>query len=144
MWASYSASPPTRLADSDAPALLDDRGWTLRPLSELEGEIMIRSELILRLAAQNSHLYNRDVEKVVNTIFDGIAAALARGERVELRGFGIFTLKTRSARPGRNPKTGALISVPETHHPSFRTGKEMHARLNGTLGSAPRAAFHKS
>jgi integration host factor subunit beta len=103
---------------------------------------MIKSELILRVAAPNPHLYNRDVENVVNTIFDEIEAALVRRERVELRGFGIFTLKTRSARPGRNPKTGALINVPETQHPSFRTGKEMHARLNGILGSAPSAAFH--
>lgn len=70
---------------------------------------MIKSELILRVAAQNPHLYNRDVEKVVNTIFDEIEAALVRRERVELRGFGIFTLKTRSARPGRNQKRGLLL-----------------------------------
>ena len=104
---------------------------------------MIKSELILRIAAQNPHLYNRDVERVVNTMFDEIEVALVRRERVELRGFGIFTLRARSARPARNPKTGALVNVPEKQHPSFRTGKEMHARLNGTLGSAPRAAFHK-
>jgi integration host factor subunit beta len=104
---------------------------------------MIKSELISRIAGQNPHLFVKDVEKVVNVIFDEIEAGLVRRERVELRGFGIFTLKTRSARSRRNPKTGAPVSVPETHHPSFRTGKEMHARLNGTLGSAPRAAFHK-
>jgi integration host factor subunit beta len=104
---------------------------------------MIKSELILRVAAQNPHLYNRDVEKVVNTIFDEIEAALVGRERVELRGFGIFTLRARSARAGRNPKTGAFVSVPEKQHPSFKTGKEMHARLNGTLGRAPHAAFHK-
>jgi integration host factor subunit beta len=69
---------------------------------------MIKSELILRVAAQNPHLYNRDVEKVVNTIFDEIEAALVRRERVELRGFGILTLRARSARPGRNPKMGLL------------------------------------
>lgn len=96
---------------------------------------MIKSELILRVAAQNQHLYNRDVEKVVNTIFDEIEAALVRRERVELRGFGVFTLKPRSARPGRNPKTGALVSVPEKQHPSFRTGKEMRDRLNGIASS---------
>jgi integration host factor subunit beta len=100
---------------------------------------MIKSELVARIAEQNPHLFAKDVEKIVNAIFDEISAALVRRERVELRGFGIFTVKTRSARPGRNPKTGALISVPETHLPSFRTGKEMKARLNGTLGSvAPR------
>jgi integration host factor subunit beta len=104
---------------------------------------MIKSQLILRVAAQNPHLHNRDVEKVVNTIFDEIEAALVRRERVELRGFGVFTLNARSARLGRNPKTGAIISVSEKQHPSFRTGKEMHARLNGILGGAPRAAFHK-
>ena len=104
---------------------------------------MIKSELILRVAAQNQHLYNRDVEKVVNTIFDEIEAALVRRERVELRGFGVFTLKARSARPGRNPKTGALVSVREKQHPSFRTGKGMRDRLNGIAGSDLRAAFHK-
>ena len=105
---------------------------------------MIKTELILRIAEQNPHLFNKDVKRVVNAIFDEIGAALARGDRVELRGFGIFTLKTWSARPGRNPKTGAPVSVPETRHPSFRTGKEMHARLNGIQGSALRAAFHKA
>ena len=105
---------------------------------------MIKSELISRIAEQNPHLFAKDVEKIVNAIFDAITASLVSRERVELRGFGIFTVKIRSARPGRNPKTGALISVPETYHPSFRTGKEMNARLNGNLGSAPRAAFQKT
>ena len=83
---------------------------------------MIKSELILRIAAQNPHLYNRDVEKVLNSIFGEIEAALVRRDGVELRGFGVFTLKTKHARPGRNPKTGVEISVPETLHPTFRTG----------------------
>jgi integration host factor subunit beta len=105
---------------------------------------MIKSELVSRVAEQNPNLFAKDVEKSVNAIFDGIAAALAGGDRVELRGFGTFTVRTWRPRPlGRNPRTGALISIPETCHPSFKTGKEMHARLNGTLGSAPRAAFHK-
>jgi integration host factor subunit beta len=104
---------------------------------------MIKSELMSRIAEQNPHLFAKDIQKIVDTIFDEIAAALIRRERVELRGFGIFTVKTRSARPGRNPKTGALVNVRATYPPSFRTGKEMNARLNGTLGSAPRAAFHK-
>ena len=106
---------------------------------------MIKSELISRVAEQNPKLFAKDVEKSVNAIFDGIAASLARGDRVELRGFGIFTVRTWRPRPlGRNPKTGAPISIPETRHPSFKTGKQMQARLNGTSGSAPRAAFHKS
>ena len=74
---------------------------------------MIKSELILRIAAQNPHLYNRGLEKVVNSIFGEIEAAFVRCDRVELRGFGVFTLKTRHARPDRNPKTGVEISVPE-------------------------------
>ena len=91
---------------------------------------MIKSELISRIAEQNPHLFDKDVEKIVNAIFDEIGVALARRDRVELRGFGAFSVKTWSARPGRNPRTGAAISVPETHHPLFRTGKEMRERLN--------------
>jgi integration host factor subunit beta len=105
---------------------------------------MIKSELVLRIGERYPHLYVKDVERAVNAIFDEIAAALARGDRVELRGFGAFSLKTRSARPGRNPRTGAKVSVPEKHHPAFRTGKEMHNRLNGTAGRSLRAAFHKA
>src|SRR5262249_39745595 len=97
------------------------------------GDCMIKSELILRVGAQKPRLYNRDVEKVVNTIFDEIEAALVRRDRVELRGFGTFILKTRRARLGRNPKTGAEVNVPETRHPTFRTGKEMRGRLNDTI-----------
>lgn len=91
---------------------------------------MIRSELVQRVADKSLHLYRSDVEKVVNAVFEEILAALACGNRVELRGFGAFTVKMRSARPGRNPKTGALVSVPETRHAAFRTGKEMRSRLN--------------
>ena len=102
---------------------------------------MIKSELILRVAVQNPHLPNSAVEKIVNTIFDEIAAALVRGDRVELRRFGSFTVRTWKPRPlGRNPKTGAPLSIPATRHPSFRTGVEMRDRLNATLGSKPSAA----
>jgi integration host factor subunit beta len=104
---------------------------------------MIKSELISRIAERNAPVFARDVEKAVNAIFKEIAAALVRHDRVELRGFGSFTVSKWPARPGRNPKTGESINIPETWHPSFRTGREMQARLNGTLGSAPRAAFHK-
>jgi integration host factor subunit beta len=92
----------------------------------------------------NPRLYVRDAEKVVNVIFDGVSAALARGDRVELRGFGVFSVKTQSARTGRNPKTGASVSVPEKWYPTLRTGREMHARLNGTSAGDLLAAFHKA
>ena len=105
---------------------------------------MIKTKLVQRIAGQNPHLFAKDVKKGVNAILDEIEAALVRRDRVEIRGFGTFTVKTWSARPfGRNPKTGAPISIPKTRHPSFRTGKEMKARLNGTAGNALRAAFHK-
>jgi integration host factor subunit beta len=79
------------------------------------------------------HLHGRDVEKVVTTVLEEISAALARRNRVELRGFGSFTVKVRSARPGRNPKTGNLVSVPENGPSAFRTGRDMHRRLNADL-----------
>ncbi|TDR87192.1 integration host factor subunit beta [Enterovirga rhinocerotis] len=91
---------------------------------------MIKSELVLRIAAQNPHLYQRDVETIVNAILDTIAEALARGDRVELRGFGAFSIKKRDARAGRNPRTGEAVSVQEKVVPVFKTGKEMRKRLN--------------
>ena len=92
---------------------------------------MTKSELILRLAERSPHLYHRDVERIVSTIFDEITAALARGDRVELRGFGAFSVKNRPARIGRNPRTGAKVEVTEKFVPFFKTGKEMRDRLNG-------------
>jgi integration host factor subunit beta len=91
---------------------------------------MIKSELVQRLAERNPHLYQRDVEHIVNAILDEITAALARGDRVELRGFGAFSVKNRPARTGRNPRTGAKVSVTEKNVPFFKTGKEMRERLN--------------
>lgn len=91
---------------------------------------MIKSELVGRVAAANPHLYQRDVENVVNAILDAISEALARGDRVELRGFGAFSVKSRPAREGRNPRTGARVSVSEKAVPFFKSGKEMRARLN--------------
>lgn len=91
---------------------------------------MTKSELIQRLAEQNPHLYQRDVERIVATILDEITAALARGDRVELRGFGAFSVKHRNARTGRNPRTGASVSVTEKVVPYFKTGKELRERLN--------------
>jgi integration host factor subunit beta len=91
---------------------------------------MIKSELVLRIANRNPHLYLRDVEKIVNAILDEITSALARGDRVELRGFGAFSVKHRDARVGRNPRTGAHVPVDEKSVPFFKTGKEMRERLN--------------
>jgi len=91
---------------------------------------MIKSELVARLAQGNPHLYQRDVERIVSTIFDEISAALARGDRVELRGFGAFSVKNRPARTGRNPRTGEPVHVEEKSVPFFKTGKELRERLN--------------
>lgn len=91
---------------------------------------MIKSELVQRIAAANPHLYQRDVELIVNAILDEITEALARGDRVELRGFGAFSVKSRPARVGRNPRTGDKVPVDEKYVPFFKTGKEMRERLN--------------
>ncbi len=92
---------------------------------------MTKSELILRLAERSPHLYHRDVERIVSTVFDEITAALARGDRVELRGFGAFSVKKRRARIGRNPRTGQSVHVAEKYVPFFKTGKQLRERLNG-------------
>ncbi len=92
---------------------------------------MIRSELIQIIADENPHLYQRDVERIVNTIFDEITHAMANGDRVELRGFGAFSVKKRDARIGRNPRTGESVSVDAKAVPFFKTGKLLRDRLNG-------------
>jgi len=92
---------------------------------------MIRSELVEKIAAENPHLYQRDVERIVATIFDEIIDAMSEGDRVELRGFGSFSVKKRDARRGRNPRTGETVSVEEKHVPFFKTGKLLRDRLNG-------------
>ena len=91
---------------------------------------MTRSQLILRLAELNPHLYHRDVERIVATVFEEISAALARGDRVELRGFGAFSVKRRAARVGRNPRTGEMVQVAAKHLPYFKTGQELRERIN--------------
>jgi integration host factor subunit beta len=96
---------------------------------------LTRAELIAELSASSPHLRPQDAELIVSTIFDQITAALARGGRVELRGFGVFTVKQRPARIGRNPRTGKVDAVKEKTMPFFRIGKEMLRRLNG--GSRP-------
>ena len=92
---------------------------------------MIRSELVQKLADENPHLFQRDVERIVNTIFDEITDTMARGNRVELRGFGAFSVKKRDSRIGRNPRTGDSVAVAEKHVPFFKTGKLLRDRLNG-------------
>ena len=92
---------------------------------------MIRSELIQTIADENPHLFQRDVERIVNTIFQEITDAMARGERVELRGFGAFSVKQRDARVGRNPRTGEAVDVNAKSVPFFKTGKLLRDRLNG-------------
>jgi integration host factor subunit beta len=90
----------------------------------------MKSELVKRIASQNPHLFERDIEKIVNAILDEMIEALRRGDRVELRGFGMFSAKLREARQGRNPKTGAVVAVGKKAVPYFKTGKEMRQRLN--------------
>ena len=92
---------------------------------------MIKSELIQKIADENPHLYQRDVERIVGTIFDEIVEAMADGKRVELRGFGAFSVKKREARSGRNPRTGETVKVEEKFVPFFKTGKLLRDRLNG-------------
>jgi integration host factor subunit beta len=104
--------------------------------SQWTAAAMIKSELVQRISAQNPHLYQRDVENIVNAILGEIIAAMARGDRVELRGFGAFSVKHRPARTGRNPRTGAHVSVDRKSVPFFKTGKEMRERLNRPISPA--------
>ena len=91
---------------------------------------MTKSELIARLAELNPSLYHRDLEQLVNTVFETISEALERGDRVELRGFRAFSLRERKARIGRNPRTGESVSVDAKTIPFFKMGKGMRERLN--------------
>ena len=96
---------------------------------------MIKSELVKRIASQNPHLFEHDIEKVVNAIFDQMVEALRRGDRVELRDFGAFSVRLRGPHEGRNPRTGAAVAVAKKAWPFFKTGKEMRVRLNKTAPS---------
>jgi len=91
---------------------------------------MTKSELIMRVAQAHPHLFQRDVERVVSAMFDEVTAALARGDRVELRGFGAFSVRKRDARVGRNPRTGDSVQVEEKCTPFFKTGKQLRERIN--------------
>jgi integration host factor subunit beta len=99
---------------------------------------VIKSELVAKIAELNPHLYQRDIEVMVSAILDEITLALSRGDRVELRGFGTFSVKERDARLGRNPRTGEQVEVTNKVVPYFKSGKEMRERLNpkGSLGAA--------
>ncbi|MER2519338.1 MAG: integration host factor subunit beta [Bdellovibrionales bacterium] len=96
---------------------------------------MTKSDLILRLAEKYPHLLQRYIERIVNTVFDEISNALARDNRVELRGFGAFSVKRRDARQGRNPRTGQTVAVSAKYVPFFKTGKQLRDRLNGIEGT---------
>lgn len=91
---------------------------------------MIKSQLVKRIASQYPHVSQRDAEKIVNALLDEIIGAMAHGDRVELRGFGAFSVRVRQGRTGRNPRTGLPVSVSKKAAPFFRTGREMRARLN--------------
>ena len=101
---------------------------------------MIKSELIARIADGNHHLFHKDIERIVNVILDESVDALSRGDRVELRGFGAFTVKHRAPRTGRNPRTGAAVKVDEKFVPFFKSGRELRERLNRTSKLAGKAA----
>ena len=91
---------------------------------------MIRSELIQKIADENPHLFQRDVERIVNTIFEEITDALANGDRVELRGFGVFSTNIQKARISRNPKTGEKVNTPEKKTIHFKMSKDLFKKLN--------------
>ena len=102
---------------------------------------MVKSELVQRIVGQKPHLYDRDVARVVDAMLEEIVAALGRGDRVELRGFGVFSVKVRQARTGRNPRTGAMVPIGQKAIPFFKTGEVMRRRLNAgsTSAESPRA-----
>jgi integration host factor subunit beta len=91
---------------------------------------MIKSELVQRISTANPHLYHRDVENIVDIVLNEIIGALSRGDRVEVRGFGAFSVRTRPARIGRNPRTRAYVQVAKKNVPFFKPGKELRKRLN--------------
>ena len=92
---------------------------------------MTKSQLIQKLAEENPHLYMRDIERLVDAVFERITQALVDGDRVELRGFGAFSVKHRDARVGRNPRTGETVNVEAKKLPFFKTGKALREKLNG-------------
>src|ERR1700751_3420483 len=125
------ATPRGKCDARSTPTLTPSHWFGRLPPNEAGmGGALTKSELIQHLAERNPHLYQRDVERIVTTIFDEISNALSRGDRVELRGFGAFSVKRREARQGRNPRTGDSVKVAEKHIPFFKTGKQLRHRLN--------------
>jgi integration host factor subunit beta len=94
---------------------------------------MIKSELVQKIADTNPHLYHRDIERIVNTVLGEVIRAMQDSDRVELRGFGAFSVKSRNARTGRNPRTGTAVEVVAKRVPFFKTGKELRERLNAKI-----------
>ena len=99
-------------------------------MANQERVVMTKSELIIRLADKNPHLFQRDIERIVSTVLDEISTALSKGDRVELRGFGAFSVKNRDSRVGRNPRTGETVFVTRKSVPFFKAGKDLRVRLN--------------
>ncbi len=104
---------------------------------------MTKSDLVEKIAEKNEGINKKDIEIIVNTIFDSMRNSLIKGERIEIRGFGSFTVKTRNAREGRNPKTGAVVHIAEKRVPYFKVGKELRERVNGGNGSFSAAKANK-
>ena len=148
LWSPLTQTPSTRvnctqyepLSQALHPAAADFWGQPLEDSGMIgqrsggrrrgRGSDMIKSELIARLAAENPHLTQRDIERVVGVILEKMTVALEGGGRVELRGFGAFSVRSRPARAGRNPRTGEPVSVKGKHVPFFKSGKELRERLN--------------
>ena len=96
---------------------------------------MTKSELIEIIAAKQTQLSVKDVELAVKTLIEQMSETLAAGDRIEIRGFGSFTLHSRPARIGRNPKTGGAVAVPARHVPHFKPGKELRNRVNAPMAA---------
>jgi integration host factor beta subunit len=91
---------------------------------------MTKSDLVAKVSDRMSHILKKDTETIVNSVFDSMAEALKRGERIEIRGFGSFQVKVRESREGRNPKTGQVVSIPTKRTPFFKVGKELKERVD--------------
>ena len=121
--------PPGRLADQPKASKVALMG-SAAISAPLRGFGMLKSDLVQRIRQQTPHLRVQDAEKIVGAIFDEITASMARGKRIELRGFGTFFVKVWGARTSRDPRTGAPIPIPKKAFPRFKAAKEMKERLN--------------
>jgi len=136
MWERGSVRLPADFAGVSNPTSARvRRAFCFARLSASPQAPMIKSELILKIAEQNPHLYEQDAADIVNAILDTVADGLAQGDRVEVRGFGVFTAKRRGARAGRNPRSGAVVAVSEKVVPTFKMSREMLRRLNPGEGA---------